>query len=156
MTDPDLPNPAETETSHPGVPDPEQHDRNAPPADERPREDPEQEEAAAIEMIRTDPALRREASGTDASAPTQEQDDPLRVQWVRPTDLAARAGARVLEKGMELNQHNIDLARQTALEAARDARGRLRQALARREHALTPDTPDTAATPVLGRQGVSR
>lgn len=156
MTDPDLPNPAETATPHPGVTGTERDDRSAPTTGERPRDDAGQEEAAAIEMIRTDPALRREASGTDPRVATEEGDDRLRVQWVRPTDLAARAGARVLEKGMELNQHSIGLARQAALEAARDARGRLRQALARREHALTPDTPDTASAPVLGRQGVSQ
>ncbi|SJN41513.1 hypothetical protein FM104_11450 [Microbacterium esteraromaticum] len=160
MTDPTLPDttlPDSTDsaTPRPGVTDPDPQDRAAPPAGERARDEGEQEEAAAIEAIRTDPALRREAESTqEQNAP--EEDDRMRVQWVRPTDLAARAGARVLEKGVELNQHSVDLARQAALEAARGARDRLRQALARREQALTPDTPTTAGSPVAGRQGVSR
>lgn len=155
MTDPTLPDSTQSATPRPGVPAPYPQDRVAPPSGDRSRDEGEQ--ATAIEAIRTDPVLRREASGTqEQTTPEQEDDDRMRVQWVRPTDLAARAGARVLEKGVELNQRSVDLARQAALEAGRGARDRLRHALARREQALAPDTPTTAQSPVAGRQGVSR
>lgn len=114
-----------------------------------------EENAHAAEAIHTDPALHR--AGADTLQEEAEQDGRLRVQWVRPTDLAARAGARVLEGGIDLSQRNVGLARQAALEAGRDGLGRLRRALAHREQALTPDTPTPAATrPAVGRQEVSR
>lgn len=122
---------------------------------------PQDARPEAIEAVRTDPALRTTATGIDTAAETQTTAAPdgrVRVQWVRPTDLVARAGAVVLEAGIDLNQRTRALVREAAVEAARGARDKLRQALARREQALTPDAPATTATvsPVVGRQGVGR
>lgn len=111
--------------------------------------------AHAAEAIHTDPALRV-TEADEAEASDIEQDGRLRVQWIRPTDLAARAGARVLEGSIDLNQRALAPLRQAALEAGRDAVGKLRRALAHREQALTPDTPTAATAPVVGRQEVSR
>lgn len=74
------------------------------------------------------------------------------VDWVRPTDMAARAGARVMEKTADLNQDVHELVRQ----ASRDGAAHIRRALSHREVDLTADAPTSSAQPVLGRQGVSR
>ncbi|WP_417540419.1 hypothetical protein [Microbacterium maritypicum] len=74
------------------------------------------------------------------------------VEWVRPTDMAARAGARVMEKTADVNQDVHELVRQ----ASRDGAARIRRALSHREADLVPDVPTSPAQPVLGRQGVSR
>lgn len=114
-------------------------------------------DAVRVEALREDPALNpKPRTALDTDVLDSDGDDQLRVQWVRPTDLAARAGARLMEKGVETNQHHIDLVRQAALETGRTVKDRLRRALARREQDLTPDAPTTAAAPALGRQGVSR
>ncbi|MDQ1203895.1 hypothetical protein [Microbacterium sp. SORGH_AS_0862] len=74
------------------------------------------------------------------------------VDWVRPTDVAARAGARVLEKTADVNQDVHELVRQ----ASRGGAARIRRALSHREADLVPDVSTSPAQPVLGRQGVSR
>ena len=154
MTDPTQPPAPEPEPRQSSAPSAALPTGGAPPSYEQPQTDADHD-TAAIAAIRTDPALRAKTLTPEAQ-PTPEDEERLRVQWVRPTDLAARAGARMLEKGIDVNQHTAALARQSTLEAARNARGKIRQALAHREQALTPDTPTTAPAPVLGRQGVSR
>lgn len=89
-----------------------------------------------------DPSLRRPS----------RQEAARHVQWVRPTDVAARAGAVVLDKSAEVNRH----ARQVTLELARDGAAHLRRALARREAALSAEAPAPGAAPARRRQGVSR
>ena len=75
------------------------------------------------------------------------------VQWVRPTDLAARAGGRVVEQGMEWNT----LLRDAALEGVRESRAQLHERLARRQQELEPESmPERAQQRSLGRTGVSR
>lgn len=122
---------------------------------------PQDARPEAIEAVRTDPALRTTATGIDTPAEAQATASPdgrVRVQWVRPTDLAARAGAAVLKAGIDVNQRTRAMVREAAVEAARATRDKLRRALSRREQALTPDAPATTAAvlPVVGRRGVSR
>ncbi|MBG0716515.1 hypothetical protein G3N18_00175 [Microbacterium sp. 2C] len=76
------------------------------------------------------------------------------VQWVRPTDVAARAGAVVLDRGAELNMRLRD----AVLDGVREGRAQLQERLARREEALDPDSssPTNARERVVGRTGVSR
>lgn len=76
------------------------------------------------------------------------------VQWVRPTDLAARAGGAALEKGAEWNT----LLHDAAIDGIREARAQLHERLARRQDDLDPETTtrDAAAQRGLGRTGVSR
>lgn len=74
------------------------------------------------------------------------------VEWVRPTDMAARAGAGVMEKTADVNQDVHELVRQ----ASRHGAARIRRALSHREADLVPDVSTSPAQPVLGRQGVSR
>ena len=74
------------------------------------------------------------------------------VEWVRPTDMAARAGARMMEKTADVNQDVHEL----VLQASRDGAARIRRALSHREADLVADVPTSPAQPVLGRQGVSR
>jgi hypothetical protein len=76
------------------------------------------------------------------------------VQWVRPTDLAARAGGIVLDRGAELNTRLRD----AVLEGVREGRAQLQDRLARRQEALDPDvsSPTSALGRVVGRTGVSR
>ncbi|RLP67617.1 hypothetical protein D9V30_13605 [Mycetocola reblochoni] len=76
------------------------------------------------------------------------------MQWVRPTDVAARAGAVVLDRGAELNMRLRD----AVLDGVREGRAQLQERLARREEALDPDSssPTNARERVVGRTGVSR
>lgn len=75
------------------------------------------------------------------------------VQWVRPTDLAARAGGRVVEQGLEWNT----LLRDAALEGVREGRAQLHERLARRQQDLEPESmPERAQQRSFGRTGVSR
>lgn len=92
--------------------------------------------------------------------PTLNTDGPVApdgrrgVQWVRPTDLAARAGGVVLERGAEWNTRLRD----AALEGIREGRAQLMERLARRQEHLKPDTiaQEQTVGRRLGRTGVSR
>ena len=75
------------------------------------------------------------------------------VQWVRPTDLAARAAGTVVDRGADLNSR----LHAAVLEGVRDGRAQLQERLARRQTQLEPDTSQTATLQrPLGRTGVSR
>lgn len=93
-----------------------------------------------------DPTITR--NGTDPVAKRPG------VQWVRPTDLAARAGALVLDRGAELNTRLRD----AVLDGVREGRAQLQERLARRQEALDPDvsSPTSAVGRGVGRTGVSR
>ena len=108
------------------------------------RRDSEHADGAHVIARHGDPSVSR-ASTPAGHAQTH-------VDWVRPTDVAARAGARVLEKTADVNQDVHELVRQ----ASRDGAARIRRALSHREADLVPDLPASPAQPVPGRQGVSR
>ncbi|WP_182355144.1 hypothetical protein [Flaviflexus huanghaiensis] len=76
------------------------------------------------------------------------------VEWVRPTDVAARAGGAIVGKGTELNTRLRD----ATLEGIREGRAQLAERLARRQQQIAPDTTVPAQTQELrlGRTGVSR
>ena len=75
------------------------------------------------------------------------------VQWVRPTDLAARAAGSIVDRGAHLNSR----LHAAVLEGVRDGRAQLQERLARRQTQLEPDTSQTATLQrPLGRTGVSR
>lgn len=75
------------------------------------------------------------------------------VQWVRPTDLAARAAGSIVDRGADLNSR----LHAAVLEGVRDGRAQLQERLARRQTQLDPDTSQTATLQrPLGRTGVSR
>lgn len=105
------------------------------------------EEARASEFAtHGDPTLTRD--GTDAAVKRPG------VQWVRPTDVAARAGGAVLDRGAELNRRLHD----AVLDGVREGRAQLRERLARRQEALDPDSSSPTSAPGrgVGRTGVSR
>lgn len=104
-------------------------------------------------------AERRASEFVTHGDPTLNRDntDPVSrrpgVQWVRPTDAAARAGGIVLDRGVELNTRLRD----AVIDGVRDGRSQLHDALARRQAQLDPDdTPTRAQARVVGRAGVSR
>jgi hypothetical protein len=74
------------------------------------------------------------------------------VEWVRPTELAQRAGSTILSAGAEAHKRLHTSIRH----AVRDGGTQLRDALWHRETALTDD--ETAATPrgSVRREGVGR
>ena len=75
------------------------------------------------------------------------------VQWVRPTDLAARTAGAIVDRGADLNTR----LHEAVLEGVRDGRAQLQERLARRQTQLEPDTSQTATLQrPLGRTGVSR
>ncbi|KUF06097.1 hypothetical protein [Leucobacter sp. G161] len=76
------------------------------------------------------------------------------VEWVRPTDVAARAGGAIVGKGAELNTRLRD----ATFEGIREGRAQLAERLARRQQQINPDTTVPAQTQELrlGRTGVSR
>lgn len=76
------------------------------------------------------------------------------VEWVRPTDVAARAGGAIVGKGAELNTRLRD----ATLEGIREGRAQLAERLARRQQQIDPDATVPAQTQELrlGRTGVSR
>lgn len=76
------------------------------------------------------------------------------VEWVRPTDVAARAGGAIVGKGAELNTRLRD----ATFEGIREGRAQLAERLARRQQQIDPDTTVPAQTQELrlGRTGVSR
>lgn len=88
-----------------------------------------------------DPDARTEAAGGG-------------VQWVRPTDLAARAGGAVVDRGAKWNA----MLHEAALEGIREGRAQLQERLARRQDELEPavTSPGRELAPVAGRTGVSR
>lgn len=94
--------------------------------------------AASAFAIHGDPSL------------TTSQASRTGVQWVRPTDLAQRAGSRVLARGVELNTSLHD----AVLEAGRSVH--LRDALRRRESALSLEEPSATSNRVAGRRAVGR
>ena len=119
----------------------------------RPDADPNPEATAAL-------AAERRASefATHGDPTISRQDgDPVSkrpgVQWVRPTDLAARAAGSIVDRGADLNSRLHD----AVLEGVRDGRAQLQERLARRQAELDPETTHLA-TPQrsLGRAGVSR
>ncbi|MFI8631261.1 hypothetical protein ACIGEP_01520 [Microbacterium sp. NPDC077663] len=77
------------------------------------------------------------------------------VRWVRPTDLAAQAGAAVLSRGAQANRQLHD----AVADGLREMRANLADRLARRQAQLEPEAtttgPATRERP-LGRTGVSR
>jgi len=90
-----------------------------------------------------DPSLNPEAELTP--------DGRSKVEWVRPTDLAARSGAEVLAA-----VHDRDLSLRAAIkEAAREQRKTLEQQVAERGEELTV-TSIGRSTLVATREGVSR
>lgn len=76
------------------------------------------------------------------------------VEWVRPTDVAVRAGGAIVGKGAELNTRLRD----ATLEGIREGRAQLAERLARRQQQIDSDTTVPAQTQELrlGRTGVSR
>lgn len=76
------------------------------------------------------------------------------VEWVRPTDVAARAGGAIVGTGAELNTRLRD----ATLEGIREGRAQLAERLARRQQQIDPDTtvPTRTQELRLGRTGVSR
>lgn len=150
MTDPTSPERQRVDPPH--VPDHDQQtvaDRRA-DTPSKPSTSPSGEaveEARASEFAtHGDPALTRGGTGPVSKRPG--------VQWVRPTDLAARAGGVVLERGAELNTRLRD----AVLDGVREGRAQLRERLARRQEALDPDvsSPTSALGRGVGRTGVSR
>lgn len=91
-----------------------------------------------------DPTLTRQAYARGRSG----------VEWVRPTDVAARAGGAIVGKGAELNTRLRD----ATLEGIREGRAQLAEHLTRRQQQIDPDTTVPAQTQELrlGRTGVSR
>lgn len=105
------------------------------------------EEARASEFAtHGDPTLTRDGTDPVAKRPG--------VQWVRPTDLAARAGGAVLDRGAELNTRLRD----AVLDGVREGRAQLQERLARRQESLDPDvsSPTSPLWRGVGRTGVSR
>lgn len=105
------------------------------------------EEARASEFAtHGDPTLTRDSTDPVAKRPG--------VQWVRPTDLAARAGGAVLDRGAELNTRLRD----AVLDGVREGRAQLQERFARRQEDLDPDLngPTSAVGRGVGRTGVSR
>ncbi len=90
--------------------------------------------------------------------PTISRHAPIRgdraVEWVRPTDVAARAGGAIVGKGAELNTRLRD----ATLEGIREGQAQLAERLARRQQQIGPDTTGPAQMQELrpGRTGVSR
>ena len=104
------------------------------------------EEQRASEFVaHGDPTLSRNNTDPVSQRPG--------VQWVRPTDVAARAGGIVMDRGMELNTRLRD----AVIDGVSAGRSQLQDALARRQTQLDPDdNPTRAQARVLGRAGVSR
>ena len=145
MTDPTTPGPQHCEAQR--LPD---HDHQADAGTDTPTT---QSSGEAVEDVRAsefathgDPTLTRD--GTD---PVSKRPG---VQWVRPTDLAARAGSTVLDRGAELNTRLRD----AVLDGVREGSAQLHERLARRQEALDPDvsSPTSTVGRGVGRTGVSR
>lgn len=147
MTDPTSP-----EQQHADSPRPEDHDQHTDTGGRTdtpltPTSGEAAEDARASEFAtHGDPTLARNSTGPVARRPG--------VQWVRPTDLAARAGGAVLDRGAEWNTRLHD----AVLDGVREGRAQLQERLARRQEALDPDlsSPTSVSGRVVGRTGVSR
>lgn len=113
--------------------------------DDRDRVEVAEEDEQSRLATHKDPTL---AAEPDAPA----ADGRARVEWVRPTDLAARAGGRVMERGHELNRQLASAVK----EAAREQRDALRQRLAARSADVSVTGPERAPGRAAGREGVSR
>lgn len=74
------------------------------------------------------------------------------VEWVRPTDLAARGAGTTLGRGTEMPAQ-LAAAVKTL---THQQRGTLGQRLAERGEALEPATSERTRTPAVERDGVSR
>lgn len=146
MTDPTInPNPQHVEAQRLADQDHEADARTDTPATPTPGE--ATEDARAPEFAtHSDPTLTRDSTDPVSKRPG--------VQWVRPTDLAARAGSVVLDRGAELNTRLRD----AVLDGVREGRAQLQERLARRQEALDPDvsSPTSAVGRGVGRTGVSR
>lgn len=96
-------------------------------------------------------ATHRDPSIAEPDTPEADA-ERRRLQWVRPTDVAARGGAVVLERGAAWNTqlHNL------VGDLVRDGRTKLREKLARREQQLEDTTPTPGTRSAVARQGVSR
>lgn len=106
--------------------------------------EPREAERASEFATHGDPTLTRQTSTRGRGG----------VEWVRPTDVAARAGGAIVGKGAELNTRLRD----ATLEGIREGRAQLAEHLARRQQQIDPDTTVPAQTQELrlGRTGVSR
>lgn len=92
-----------------------------------------------------DPTLSRDAVDPVSKRPG--------VQWVRPTDLAARTAGALVDRGAELNTRLHD----AVMEGVSEGRAQLQERLARRQTHLDPETTQTTTLQrSLGRTGVSR
>ncbi|OJV75955.1 MAG: hypothetical protein BGO37_06880 [Cellulomonas sp. 73-92] len=102
-------------------------------------------EHAATLATHRDPSLHRDRGPHERNT--------TGVQWVQPTDLAARAGGALLQQGIQANRTT----RALLAAAAHGGQARLRAALARRQTQLDPDeSPNPASRPAAGRRAVSR
>ncbi len=106
--------------------------------------EPREAERASEFATHGDPTLTRQTSMRGRGG----------VEWVRPTDAAARAGGAIVGKGAELNTRLRD----ATLAGIREGRAQLAERLARRQQQIDPDTTVPAQTQELrlGRTGVSR
>lgn len=102
----------------------------------------------AVEVERSRLATDPDSTLTDARTPQPHTS----VEWVRPTDLAARGAGTTLGRGTELPEQ----LRAAVKEFAHQQRGTLGQRLAERGEALEPTTGERTRTPALEREGVSR
>ena len=147
MTDPTIdPGPQHVEAQRLADHDHEADARTDPPA--TPTLGDVAEDARASEFAtHGDPTLARRG-GAGPISPRS------RVQWVRPTDLATRAGGVVLDRGAELNTRLRD----AVLDGVREGRAQLQERLTRRQESLDPDvsSPTSAVGRGVGRTGVSR
>ena len=145
MTDPTPVNPDNTaETAarlRPQMPDPHPTGAERP---ERPETPSGMETRASEFATHGDPTLTRQTSVRGRGG----------VEWVRPTDVAARAGGAIVGKGAVLNTRLRD----ATLEGIREGRAQLAERLARRQQQIDPDTTVPVQTQELrlGRTGVSR
>jgi hypothetical protein len=147
MTDPTPPTShrADLDSRDPGPDRPLDEGREADATERTPERDPERASAFAT---RGDPSAT-----TTADAPEGAQ--RAGVRWVRPTDLAAQAGAAVLARGAAAN---------TQLHAAvadglRELRANLADRLDHRQTQLEPEATTTGPATrerLLARTGVSR
>lgn len=145
MTDPTTPDPQHVGQQRLADHDHEKDGRTDTPGTPAPGEVAEDARASEF-ATHGDPTLTRDGTDPVGKRPG--------VQWVRPTDLAARAGGVVLERGAELNTRLRD----AVLEGVREGRAQLQERLARRQESLDPDlsSPTSALGRGVGRTGVSR
>ncbi|MDQ1128984.1 hypothetical protein [Microbacterium sp. SORGH_AS_0888] len=147
MTDPTPPtaHPADLDSRDPGTDRPLDEDREADTSEHTPEGDPE----------RASPFATRGDPSTTTTADAPEGPQPAGVRWVRPTDLAAQAGAAVLARGAAANTQLHD----AVADGLRELRANLADRLAHRQTHLEPEATTTGPTTrerPLARTGVSR